>query len=109
MSPDFAKYWIGQTVSNLGSSFTAFALPLLVYELTHSPVYLAATTASYFVPYLLFGLVIGAWVDRVDRWAGERFKVTPKRLARPLISIIVLTVQSLFTEMDALTGGAAFR
>src|SRR5262249_14924670 len=25
------------------------------------------TTASYFIPYLVFGLVIGAWVDRVDR------------------------------------------
>src|SRR2546423_14155762 len=67
MSRDFWKFWTGQTISNLGSSFTGFALPLLVYKLTRSPVYLAATTAAYFVPYLLFGLVIGAWVDRVDR------------------------------------------
>src|SRR5207247_10816250 len=67
LSLDFWKFWAGQTISNLGSSFTAFALPLLVYKLTHSPLYLAGTTAAYFVPYLLFGLVIGAWVDRVDR------------------------------------------
>ena len=67
LSLDFWKFWAGQTISNLGSSFTAFALPLLVFKLTHSPVYLAAATAAYFVPYLLFGLVIGAWVDRVDR------------------------------------------
>ncbi len=67
LSLDFWKFWAGQTISNLGSSFTGFALPLLVYKLTRSPVYLAATTAAYFVPYLLFGLVIGAWVDRVDR------------------------------------------
>src|SRR5436190_13363680 len=64
---DFWKFWTGQTISNLGSSFTAFALPLLVYQLTHSPVYLAVSTAAAFVPYLLFGLVIGAWVDRIDR------------------------------------------
>ena len=65
--PDFWKFFTGQTLSNLGSSFTGFALPLLVYKLTGSPVNLAATTAAYFLPYLLFGLVIGAWVDRVDR------------------------------------------
>lgn len=64
---DFWKFWLGQTVSQLGSSFTGFALPLLVYTLTGSAVNLAVTTAAYFLPYLLFGLVIGAWVDRIDR------------------------------------------
>jgi MFS family permease len=64
---DFWKFWTGQTVSNLGSSFTAFALPLLVFKLTGSAVNLALTMAAYFSPYLLFGLLIGAWVDRVDR------------------------------------------
>jgi MFS family permease len=67
LSGDFWKFWTGQTISNLGSSFTLFALPLLVFELTGSAVSLALTTAAYFVPYLLFGLVIGAYVDRVDR------------------------------------------
>jgi MFS family permease len=67
LSGDFWKFWTGQTISNLGSSFTFFALPLLVFNLTGSAVNLAITTAAYFVPYLLFGLVIGAYVDRVDR------------------------------------------
>jgi MFS family permease len=67
LSGDFWRFWTGQTISNLGSSFTFLALPLLVFQLTGSAVNLAATTAAYFVPYLLFGLVIGAWVDRVDR------------------------------------------
>src|SRR5215470_8086499 len=64
---DFWKFWTGQTISNLGSSFTAFALPLLVYKLTGSALNLAITTAATYLPYLLFGLLIGAWVDRVDR------------------------------------------
>jgi predicted MFS family arabinose efflux permease len=67
LSLDFWKFWGGQTISNLGSSFTGFAMPLLVFKLTHSALNLGATTAAYFVPYLLFGLIIGAWVDRVDR------------------------------------------
>ena len=67
MSSDFKKFWAGQTISNLGSSFTQWAVPLLVYQLTHSPVSLGIATAATFLPYLLFGLIIGAWMDRVDR------------------------------------------
>src|SRR5438309_7990387 len=67
MNTDFWKFWTGQTISNLGSSFTQWAVPLLVYQLTHSAVNLGIATAATFLPYLLFGLVIGAWMDRVDR------------------------------------------
>jgi MFS family permease len=67
MSLDFWKFWTGQTISNLGSSFTQWAVPLLVFQLTHSAVNLGIATAATFLPYLLFGLLIGAWMDRVDR------------------------------------------
>src|SRR4051812_7427178 len=66
-SIDFWKFWAGQTISNLGSSFTNFALPLLIFNLTGSALNLAIASATTFLPYLLFGLPIGAWVDRVDR------------------------------------------
>ena len=64
---DFWKYWTGQTISNLGSSITLFALPLLVYNLSGSALNLGIATAATFLPYLLFGLILGAWTDRVDR------------------------------------------
>jgi len=64
---DFWKFLTGETISNLGSSFTLFALPLLIYQLTRSPVNLALSAAANFLPYLLFGLLIGAWADRLDR------------------------------------------
>lgn len=67
LSGDFWKYWTGQTISNLGSSVTQFALPLLVYQLTGSAINLGITGAAEFLPYLLFGLVLGAWMDRVNR------------------------------------------
>jgi len=67
LSPDFWKFWTGQTISQLGSSFTQFATPLLVFKLTHSAVNLGVAMAANFVPYLLFGLVIGrgwtAWTE----------------------------------------------
>jgi MFS family permease len=66
-SADFWKLLIGQTASNLGSSVTVFALPLLVFKLTDSALNLALVTVAEYLPYLLFGLPIGAWVDKVDR------------------------------------------
>lgn len=65
--PDFLKFWFGQSISNLGSSITLLAIPLLIYERTSSAVYLSLASVSGLLPYLLFGLPIGAWVDRVDR------------------------------------------
>src|SRR5215472_18151067 len=64
---DFWKFWTGQTISTLGSSFTSFALPLLIFQLTGSALTLSLTVVATVLPYLLFGLVIGAWVDRVNR------------------------------------------
>jgi MFS family permease len=84
---DFWLFFVGQTVSNLGTSFTNFALPLLVYKLTGSAVNLALTTVFAFLPYLLFGLVIGAWVDRVDR---KRLMITLEFINAGLIASIPL-------------------
>jgi MFS family permease len=100
LSPDFWKFWTGQTISQLGSSFTLFATPLLIFKLTHSSVNLGIATAANFVPYLLFGLVIGAWVDRLDR---KRLMIAVD-LARgavialiPLLSVIgVLRVWQIY-------------
>ena len=67
MSGDFRLFWAGETISAFGSSFTQFAIPLLVFRLTGSALYLAASAALFTVPHLLFGLLIGAWTDRTDR------------------------------------------
>jgi len=64
---DLHKFWFGQTLSQLGSSFTLFALPLLVFKRTGSALDLGIAAALNILPYLLFGLVLGAWVDRTDR------------------------------------------
>jgi MFS family permease len=95
LGSDFWRFFTGQTVSNLGSSFTFFALPLLVYKLTGSALNLGITTAMEFIPYLLFGLVIGAWTDRLDR-------------KRVMIVVDVLRALSVATipvmaSLDALT------
>src|SRR6266850_6314582 len=67
MRGDFWKFWTGETISNFGSSITQFALPLLVFKLTGSAVSLGIGFAMFGLPHLLFGLLIGAWTDRLDR------------------------------------------
>jgi len=67
MRADFWKFWSGETISNFGSSITQFALPLLVFKLTGSAVSLGVGFAMFGLPHLLFGLLIGAWTDRLDR------------------------------------------
>ncbi|MEO7019897.1 MAG: MFS transporter [Ktedonobacteraceae bacterium] len=67
LSGDYWKFWTGQTISNTGSVFTRFILPLLVYKLTGSALALGLTAAAVYLPYLLVGLVIGALVDRMNR------------------------------------------
>src|SRR6476469_5259802 len=86
-SLDFWKFWAGQTISNLGSSFTEFALPLLIFKLTGSALNLAISSATTFLPYLLFGLLIGAWVDRVDR---KRLMIVTDLLRALLLASIPL-------------------
>jgi MFS family permease len=94
-NPNFWKFWSGQTLSNLGSSITLFALPLLVYQLTDSAFNLALASTFGFLPYLLFGLIIGAWVDRTNR----------KRLmiAVDLLRMLVLLSVPVLVGLDALT------
>ncbi len=64
---DFWIFWAGQTVSNMGNAITFLVIPLLIFKLTGSALNLAIGTAAVFLPYLLFGLWIGAAVDRLDR------------------------------------------
>ncbi len=45
LRPDFWKFWLGQTISNFGSSFSQFALPLLVYKLTGSALNLGISSS----------------------------------------------------------------
>lgn len=91
LNVNFWKYWTGQTISNLGSSITLFALPLLVYKLTGSALNLGISSAANMLPYLLFGLLLGAWADRVDR---KRMMIMTD-VARALIIAVIPLLASL--------------
>lgn len=59
--------WTASTISNLGDGVVLAALPLLAASVSDDPAAVAGMTAAGTLPWLLFGLVAGAVVDRVDR------------------------------------------
>jgi hypothetical protein len=58
----------GQAVSLLGDGLAVLAIPLLVLQLTRSPLLAALASAPRTIGYLLVGLPSGPIVDRADPW-----------------------------------------
>lgn len=63
---DFRLLWIGETTSGLGNSITVVALPLIaVVVLDASSTAVGLLAAVVWLPWLVVGLPVGAWVDRM--------------------------------------------
>ena len=66
--PDFRSLWLSQTVSQLGSAITRFALPIVaIITLEATPAQMGLLRGLEFVPFLALGLIAGAWADRFVR------------------------------------------
>jgi len=65
---DFLKLWGAQTISVVGSQVTLIALPLTaILVLDASAFAVAALAAMNTLPFLLFALPAGIWIDRLRR------------------------------------------
>ena len=64
---DFLILWSTQSISQLGSSITAFALTLWLYEKTGSSLSTASLTICSYAPYVLMSIFSGALTDRFDK------------------------------------------
>lgn len=65
---DFVRYWVGHTVSQLGSEVTRLALPLVaLLQLGASSGEVGVLRAAQFLPFLLLTLPAGVLADRVRR------------------------------------------
>ena len=63
----FDKLSVAAGVSNIGDGVFGAAFPLLVASITRDPLLVAAATLIGRLPWLLFALLSGALVDRMDR------------------------------------------
>ena len=65
---DFVRLWGAQTVSQLGSQVSNLALPLVAVLVLHASAFRVALLGTVeMLPFLLFALPTGVWVDRMAR------------------------------------------
>ena len=66
--PDFARLWSAATISLFGTQVSQVAIPVIaVLLLKASPGEVGLLTTIEFLPFLLFTLPAGVWVDRLSR------------------------------------------
>jgi MFS family permease len=98
---DFVRLWAAATVSQLGSQITLLALPLAaVLVLDASAFQVALLTTFDFLPFLLFGLPAGVWVDRLAR--------RPVLIATDIGRAVALLTIPLAYALDVLTLGQLY-
>jgi MFS family permease len=67
---DFLKLWTSQSISELGSQVSLLALPITAVVVLHASAFeVAALSTVEFLPFILFTLPAGVWVDRLPRRA----------------------------------------
>jgi MFS family permease len=103
----FRRYWTASTISLLGDQISAIAVPLAAVLTLHAgPVQMGYLTALEWLPSLLFGLHLGAWVDRLGRRRQVMIAADLGRaalwLSVPLCYVLhVLTLPQLYILMFA--------
>jgi MFS family permease len=66
--PNFLKLWVGDTISQFGTQVSQLAIPLVaIIFLRASAFEVALLGMIEFLPFILFTLPAGAWVDRLQR------------------------------------------
>jgi MFS family permease len=65
--PPYRRLFVGNVVSNLGYQFTAVAVPVQMYGLTRSSLWVGLLGVAGLVPLIIFAIWGGAVADRVDR------------------------------------------
>ncbi|MFD7921586.1 MFS transporter [Streptomyces sp. NPDC059740] len=93
---NFLLLWIGETTSGLGNSLATLALPLIaVLNLDTGTLGVSLLGASVWVPWLVLGLPVGAWVDRLP--------VRPLMIACDLVAAVLFASVPVAWWLDLLS------
>jgi MFS family permease len=66
--PGFIRLWTAETISHLGSNFSALAMPIVAIQLLNAgPMEIAIINLADTLPFLVIGLLVGALIDRLPR------------------------------------------
>ncbi|MFQ6199802.1 MFS transporter [Streptomyces sp. NPDC000405] len=65
---DFRLLWCGETAGKFGASVTGVAMPLIAVSTLHASTFeVSLLSAATWAPWLIIGLPVGVWVDRLRR------------------------------------------
>lgn len=65
---NFRWFWFGETTSKIGSAMTTVAIPLVAVLVLDAGTFLVGLLqALAWLPWLVFGLPAGAWIDRLPK------------------------------------------
>ena len=63
---NFALFWTGESISEVGNSVAVFAVPLVAIDTLHTSTFVVTLlTAMVWMPWVIIGVPAGAWVDRL--------------------------------------------
>ncbi|MFI7101477.1 MFS transporter [Streptomyces sp. NPDC050161] len=95
---DFRLLWCGETAGKFGAAVTGVALPLVAVATLRAGTFAVGLLAACsWLPWLLIGLPVGVWVDRVRR--------RPLMLAAASLSLALFTAVPLIAAAGGLTIG----
>ncbi|HKC27190.1 MAG TPA: MFS transporter [Jatrophihabitans sp.] len=117
--PEFRRLVLGQGTAFVGSMLTQVAVPVQVYAISGSSLYVGLVGLAGLLPIVAFGLYGGAIADVIDRrtlyfWASVgTWAVTLGLLAQTLMNVnnvglilVLVAVQSAFFAMASSARGA---
>jgi predicted MFS family arabinose efflux permease len=62
---NFGLFWVGESTSLIGTNISSVVVPLVGVKVLHAGTFaVALLTGASSLPWLVFGLIAGAWVDR---------------------------------------------
>ncbi|WP_211256559.1 MFS transporter [Actinoalloteichus caeruleus] len=89
---DFLKFWVGETISLLGTQVTILALPLTaIHSLNATDSEVGVLRFVQLAPYLALALLLGIWIDRVRRWRVMLWSNLARMALIALIPLLYLT------------------
>ncbi|WP_431961515.1 MFS transporter [Actinacidiphila sp. bgisy160] len=89
--PQFARLFIGQSLSVLGDRVSFVAVPFAVLSVGGSAADIGLVAAAGLVPMLLFTLVGGVWADRFRRHRIMLLSDVVRFVTQGLIAVLLLT------------------
>jgi MFS family permease len=89
LGTNYWKLWAASGMSNLGDGVGQAALPLLAATLTRDARLVGGLATAAVLPWLLFALISGALVDRLDR---QRVMWTVNGVRAALVAVIAVAV-----------------